>query len=394
MLDRSFEFARGSEWRREQLLTTEARLAGLDLFPVRMFELQPQPDGDFNLTFHGAEREGLGTSKWEGLVSLLRGLPYQAVYPELYDLGGRGLNWRSMVRWDDEKRRIFTEISAPVAQDPRYRYGIYLQGLNENWNITNTIVPAAPAPAGVNLEKAIGGAEIHSFVSGRWQWSAAAEYSYRRFRKPVGIPAQAVPFFSNGSAIALRSSIQGSLIRDPENRFTLDSKATGELGTFFTGPLGRYGRLQGSLCAHWFPEPRGDDFETQVTLRAGGTRGAVPFDELFILGFDRDNDLWLRGHPGLTNGEKGDAPLGRNYVLYNAEVDKIAYNGSLLIVRAGPFLDSGDIYDPSGFFGSPRWLWDTGIQAKFRVLGSIEFVLGYGRDLRSGRNSLFTTVSH
>jgi hypothetical protein len=119
----------------------------------------------------------------------------------------------------------------------------------------------------------------------------------------------------------------------------------------------------------------------------------VPFDELFMLGFDRDNDLWMRGHPGLRDGEKGNAPLGRNYVLVNAETDKIVYRGTLFTVKAGPFLDSGDIYDPSGYFGSSRWLWDTGIQAKVRVLGSFEFVLGYGKDLRSGQNSFFTTVS-
>jgi hypothetical protein len=226
-----------------------------------------------------------------------------------------------------------------------------------------------------------------------WQWDAGAEYSYRKFRNPLGIPAQAAPLFTNGSAIAVRSSVQRFLIRFPEDRFTLDSSATGEIGTFFGGSLNRYARIQGSLQAHWLPESRGNDFETQFGLRAGRTFGNVPFDELFMLGFDRDNDLWMRGHPGLRDGEKGNAPLGRNYILANAETDKIVYRGTFFTVKAGPFLDSGDIYDPSGYFGSSRWLWDTGVQAKIRVLGSFEFVLGYGKDLRSGQNSFFTTVS-
>jgi len=155
----------------------------------------------------------------------------------------------------------------------------------------------------------------------------------------------------------------------------------------------RYGRLQGSLAATWFPEARGEDYEVQVKLRGGRSFGKVPFDELLMLGFDRDNDLWLRGHPGLHNGQKGDAPLGRNYILTNWELDKVLYNGALFTLKAGPILDSGDIYDPSGYFGSPKWLWDTGIQAKVRLLSSFEFVLGYGKDLRSGKNSFFTTVS-
>ena len=391
VLDRAFAFSRGSTWGRDQFLATEAQLESFDLFPRARFDLEVQPDGSFDLKFHGSERNTWGATKWEGLLSLVRGLPYQSVYPEFYDLGGKGLNWRSLVRWDDEKRRVFTEIAAPLAENPAMRYRVYLQGLNENWDLTNTITPATVA--GVNLEKAIAGAEFQNIASGMWQWDAGAEYSYRKFRNPLGIPAQAAPLFTNGSAIAVRSSVQRFLIRFPEDRFTLDSSAAGEIGTFFGGPLNRYARIQGSLQAHWLPESRGNDFETQFSLRAGRTFGNVPFDELFMLGFDRDNDLWMRGHPGLRDGEKGNAPLGRNYILANAETDKIVYRGTFFTVKAGPFLDSGDIYDPSGYFGSSRWLWDTGVQAKIRVLGSFEFVLGYGKDLRSGQNSFFTTVS-
>jgi hypothetical protein len=157
--------------------------------------------------------------------------------------------------------------------------------------------------------------------------------------------------------------------------------------------LGRYGRLEGTLAARWLPKARGDDYETQVSLRGGRTIGDVPFDELFTLGFDRDTPLWLRGHPGLEDAQKGNAPLGRNYVLVNAETDKIVYRNGIFTVKAGPFLDTGKTYDPSGYFGSPKWLWDTGVQAKIRVLGGVQIVLGYGKDLRSGRNSFFTTVT-
>lgn len=393
LLDRAFAFSPGSEWRRDQFLTTQARLKGLDLFPHMLFELEAQTDGSFDLRFHGRERNGWGSTKWEGLISLLRGLPYQSVYPEFYNLDRRGLNWRSLVRWDDEKRRVFTEIAAPLGASPERRYRIYFEGRNENWDLTNTIVPSAASSARLNLEKAVAGAEIQSIVSGRWQWKSGVEFSHRKFRNLAGISAQTAPFFTNGAAIALRSRVQHSLVRFPEARFTLDSSVTGEFGTFFENPLSKYGRIEGSLPAKWFPGARGEDYEMQADLRVGRTFGKVPFDELFILGFDRDNDLWLRGHPGLRNGEKGNAPLGRNYVLANWEMDKIVYDGALFTLRAGPFLDSGKIYDPSGHFGSPKWLWDFGVQVKIRLLGSLEFVLGYAKDLRSGNSSFFTTVS-
>ena len=393
LLDRAFAFSRGNEWRRDQFLTTRARLESLDLFPHMLFELEAQADGSFNLRFHGSERNGRGSTKWKGLISLLRGLPYQSVYPEFYNLDRGGLNWRSLVRWDDEKRRVFSEIAAPIAENPAMRYRIYFEGRNENWDLRNTIVPSTPSSAHLNLQTAVLGAEIQSVVSVRWQWKTGVEYSYRKFRNVAGVPPQTAAFFTNGSAIALRSRVARSLIRFPERRFTLDSSANGEFGTFFENPLGRYGRIEGSLPLDWFPQARGEDYEMRGDLLGGRTFGKVPFDELFLLGFERDNDLWLRGHPGLRNGEKGNAPLGRNYVLANWEMNKIVYKGAFFTVKAGPFVDSGKIYDPSGNFGSPKWLWDTGIQAKIRLFGSLEFVLGYGKDLRSGNNSFFTTVT-
>jgi hypothetical protein len=357
------------------------------------FDLQAQPDGSFELGFHAAERDGWGDTKLEGILSLLRGLPYQSVYPEFYNLGRSGLNWRSFVRWDAQKRRVFAEIAAPLEQSPAIRYGIYFEGRNENWDLTNTLAPSLASPAHLNLEKAAAGAKIQFIESGRWQWNAGVEYSYRTIRDLTAIPAQTAPFFTNGSEIALLSGIGRSLVRFPERRFTLDANATGELGTAFANSLGKYGHLEGSLTVNWFPEARGEDYEMKAGLKGGRTFGNVPFDKLFMIGFDRDNDLLLRGHPGLRNGERGNAPLGRNFALANWELDKIVYKGAFFTLKAGPFLDSGKISDPSGYFGSPKWLWDTGIQTKIRVLGSFEFVLGYGKNLRSGNNSFYTTVS-
>ena len=181
-------------------------------------------------------------------------------------------------------------------------------------------------------------------------------------------------------------------MRYPERRFTMKGAVSGEAGTFFGSSLGRYSKLNGDLDSRWLPQSRGDDYETHIRLRSGGTFGNVPLDELYVLGFDRDTDLWMRGHPGLAGGEKGNAPLGREYALVNSEVDKIVYRAPFVTFRVGPFLDSGKVADPSGYFGSPKWMSDTGAQLKIRVLGSLEFVLGYGKDLRSGKNSFFTTV--
>lgn len=393
LLDRAFTFSPGSEWTGDAYLTTQARLNALDVYSRMFFELQAHEDNSFALVFRGTEQTPLGGSKLLAAATVLRDLPFQAVDPEFYNLGCAGLNWTSSYRWDDQKRRVLTELAAPLYQNPKFRYRLYFEGRNENWNLSNTFLPSTPQLARLNLERIASGAEIRFIESGRWQWTAGAEYSYREFRNLQGISAAGAPFFTNGSSVALRSSFERWLIRFPERRFTLDSTASAELGTFFRYPLGRYGQLQGTLAGRWLPKPRGDDYETQVSLHAGRTIGDVPFDQLFILGFDRDTLLWLRGHPSLQDGQKGNAPLGRDYLLVNSETDKILYRNGLIALKAGPFLDTGKTYDSSAFFGSPKWLWDTGVQTKIKVLGQFQIVLGYGKDLRSGRNSFFTTVT-
>jgi tetratricopeptide (TPR) repeat protein len=393
VLDRAFTFSPGMPWRLRQFLTTQARLRALDLFPLMRFDLVTRPDALFDLEFHATERVGWGNSRLEGATSVLRGLPYQSISPEFYNLGHSGANWLSLVRWDPQKRRVFTEIAAPLEENPATRYSIYFDGRNENWDLTNTLVPSTPSQASLNLEKAAAGAKIQFIEDGLWRWNAGLEYSYRRFRNLFAIPAQVTHFFTNGSAIGLQSGIERSLVRFPERRFTLDVNAGGEIGTFFGSALGRYGRIVGGVSANWLPRARGEDYDMKADLKGGRTFGNVPFDELFMVGFDRDNDLWLRGHPGLRKGEKGNAPLGRTFALLNLDADKIAYSNGFLTIKVGPFLDTGTISDPSGYFGSPKWLWDTGAQTKIRVLGSFEVILGYGKNLRDGNNSLFTRVS-
>ena len=392
ILDRAFTFSPGEIWTRESFLATQARLQALDLYPGMYFALQPHDDNSFDLAVHASERQTLPTNRWEVLLSFFRELPYQAIHPEFYDLDHAGLTWTSTYRWDDQKRLVSSELTAPLFANPAIRYRLYFDGRNENWNLTNSFLPSSPAFSRLNLQKAAAGAELRFLQGGFWQWTAGVEYSYRDFRNLYGLAPQAAPFFSSGSSIALRSSLQRWLIRFPERRFTLQASANGELGTFYRDPLGRYARAEGTLAARWLPKARGDDYDTQISLHSGGTSGYVPFDELFTLGFDRDTPLWLRGHPGLQDGQKGNAPLGRDYVLVNAETSKVLYRNGFFTVKAGPFLDTGDVYDPSGYFGSTHWLWDTGLQTKISVLNRFQIVLGYGKDLRTGRNSFFTTV--
>jgi hypothetical protein len=376
----------------DALLGAEARIDNLGIYPRRRVELTPTATGNYDLTLHLPERNGWGESRWEGALSLLSGLPYATLYPEVYDLGHRAVNGTSLLRWDSAKRRAYVSLSTPLLRDPKVRFQVYFDGRNENWNLTHTFFGGGAPLSDLNVRRVAGGAQLRSVVNGRWGWSTGLEVASRTFPNLRRASTAEKFFFADGESLAYWGRVDRALLRRPERRFTMDSSAEARIGREFVTTVGSFGTLRGSLRARWFPLAKGDDRETQVQLRAGATFGHRPFDELFQLGIERDNDLWLRGHAGTSEGRKGAAPLGRRYFLANWETDKNVYRNGFFTVKIGPFVDSGAIADSSGLFGSQRWLWDAGAQCKIGLLGSLTVNLSYGRDLRGGRNVFYATV--
>jgi tetratricopeptide (TPR) repeat protein len=391
--DRAVAFNAPQVLTADALLTTQARLDNLGIFSSRRMELSPVDSGNYDATLHLAERNGWGDSKVEGIVSLFSGLPYATVYPEFYNLGRDAVNLTSLARWDSEKRRISLSLSMPMYGDPGLRLRLYADARNENWNLSQTFLGAGTLLTDLNMRRTAVGVEVHSIMNGRRSWSAGAEIANRNFRNLSGLslPAERT-FFTGATSVAGWLGIQQTLLFVPERRFTLDSSAEAKAGREFADSLGPFATLRGSLRADWLPRAKGDDYEMQAQIRAGATAGKATLDELFELGIERDNELWLRGHAGTIDGRKGSAPLGRRFFLANWEMDKNLYQNGFLTLKLGPFLDSGAVADSSGLFGSRHWLWDAGAQCKVRVLGSLTVVLSYGRDLRGGRNAFYGTV--
>jgi tetratricopeptide (TPR) repeat protein len=379
----------------DALLGAEARLDNLEIYPHRREDLTPAGDGNYDATFHMAERNLWDDTWWMGALTWLSGLPYATVYPQVFNLEQEAINVTSLLRWDSEKRRAFVDGSMPLLHQSRYRLHIYFDGRNENWNLTNTFFGGGPALSDLNVRRVAGGAELHSVMSGRWSWSTGIGIANRSFRNlTLEAAAAGKTFFTGGNSLSYWGRVDRSLLRIPEHRFTIDGSGEGRVGREFATGLGSYGAVRGSLTAHWLPQATGDDYEMLARVRAGEAFGDIPFDELYQLGIERDNDLWLRGHVGTDDGRKGAAPLGRRYFLANWEVDKRVYSNGIFTVKLGPFVDNGAIADSSGLFGSQKWLWDTGARCKIRVLSSVTVVLIYGRDLRGGKNVFYGTALH
>jgi tetratricopeptide (TPR) repeat protein len=391
LLDRAFAFSPASSLQLAALRTSEARLDALGIFPRYHFDLQAREDGKFNLLFRNHEKNGWGQNKWEGLILLFRGLPWQGMNPEFYNLRHSAINFVSMWRWDAEKRRLSAVLSAPMGSKPGREYGINLDLRNENWNIVDSFSGPTPLLGSLNLRREAIGAQFASVVSGRWNWSAGGELSHRDFRSIFHGVALSDNLLARGYQLKQLSQVGVQIWDQPERRITFNGGLSSELGRIWSQPGHAFLKIQPSLKFHWFPLPQGDDYEIQHRIRAGRTVGDVPFDELFMLGLNPDRDLWMRGHIATRSGRKGSGPLGRNYFLSNWEADKNVYHNGLINLKLGPFVDTGQVTDSLPGLGSHKWLWDAGAQLKVHMLG-FGVALSYGRDLRSGNDAWYLSM--
>jgi len=391
LLDHAFAFAPGTVLRGSELQTSEAKVIGLNIFPSSRFDLEARADEKFDVVFRARERNGWGANKWEGLFSLFRGLPFQTIHPEFFNIRRQAINSVSLIRWDSEKRRVWTTLSGPISADPKWRYRIELDLRNENWEIRNSSDGAAPLQGALKLRKQAFVAGVTSIVNGRWNWSTGVELSRRQFRNVNAGSALTPTLLAEGLQLKHLGQLNYELVRVPERRLIVRTAVSSELGRIWSHRSQAFAKLQGSIETRWSPQASGDDYEMQGRIRAGKTFGQIPFDELFVLSIERDNDLWLRAHRGTHDGRKGSAPLGGSYFLSNWELDKNVYSHGLITLKLGPFLDTGRISDSSPGLGSNGWLWDVGAQVKIRVFG-LGVAFSYGRDLRSGGDVFYVSL--
>jgi len=388
LLDRRLAFAAGEQLELRNLLTSRARIENLGIFVAPDVRLAARDGGDFDAVLNLAERDGFGSNRWAALASVFSGAGYQTVYPQYFNFRQSAINFSSLLRWDDQKRRAALDITGPLLGNRKRSYRIGCDLRNENWAIRRSFTGVAPVLATLNLRRAVAVAEIRSVESGSWQWSTGVEISDRDYRSvsfgTALTPQQLMP----GPQLKALASTDYTLWRIPEHRLVVETSMSAQLARVWSQTPGVYSQLEGQLAARWLPKIAGDDFRTEVRVQGGGALGSVPFDELHMLGMERDNDLWLRAHIGTRDGIKGSAPLGTEYFLSNVEVDKNLYSNGLITVKLSPFLDTGTISGVSAELATRKWLWDAGLEFKVRVLGvGMSFV--WGRDLRMGNNALY-----
>jgi tetratricopeptide (TPR) repeat protein len=388
LLDHSFAFSPASRLTLKELSTTKARLDLMAVFSSYRFELQPRQDGDFDLLFHSVERDGWGSSISVKLLSLLREIPYQTVHLDLFNFSGSGSNLESFYRWDSRKRRAFVSFSSPLKGNPKWRFRLWMDARNENWDIPKD--PPAASSVLFKLRSGELGAGVASVIDDRWAWHSGVSISERRLvPSPLGNPGPG-ELFADGLSLKYETGATRRLIYLPEKRLNVELSAAAQVGRVLRRVPDPYLKMDGGVKWDWFPRARGDDYHLFGSLRAGDILGRPPVVEFYSLGMERDNSLYLRGHPGTLEGMKGTGPLGRGFVLVNSELDKIVHQGGFWKVSVGPLFDFGKTYDRSTGLGSREWLWDAGLQSKVVILRTLTFTFSCGWDLRTGKAALYT----
>ncbi len=393
ILDRAFAFSPAGQLTLEDFRTTRARLERLEIYPRCHFELQPKPDQKFDLLFHPLEKNGWGENRLEKAFSIFQNIPSLSIRLDLYNLRQSAANSESQFRFDSQKLRAFTQFSAPLGGNPSWRYRFYLGGRKENWNLTRSFQAEFPLPGDLRLQHLSAGLEVGQQINWRWTWKSGMEITYRDFLNPPLVPKKSEHLFTSGTSIKYKSMVERYLLRIPERRITARSFATFETGKLFGSSLDGFSKFQGGAKMEWFPRSKGEDFAVHSQFRAGAAGGGLPFDELFILGLESDNDLWLRAHVATRDRKRGSGFLGTNYLLFNSEFDKRIYQHALLDLYLGPSLDTGKIYDPEKIFGSKAWLWDLGILLKVHIRLGPKVIFSYGKDLQTGRNGFYVTTT-
>ncbi len=358
IVDRAFTFSRGGILTLDDYRTTLSRLEAAGVFSRYRFELSGAAGDRFDVTLRAAEHHGTNPLSW------LRGLPYQTVFADYSNIGYKAINLESMLRWDPNKRRVNAALSAPLRGDPKWRVRMGLDGRQEKWT---------DGKDAFRMSRVEATAEVRSVPSDRWNWTGGIALSERHFSNS----------FASGVGLKYLASATHRFVQDTDRQLSVDSSLSLQSGTMLNSGCQQFLKFQNSLSVRWRPFPKHQDHEVTAKIQLGRAFGTPPFDELFVMGLDRDSNLLLRAHPTTSAGVENSQFAGRSFALANTDFQRVLRKSGLVRFSAGPFFDAG--HGPI----SRNWLLDTGVLLRVTALGVLTLDVSYGKSLTDGRQAFF-----
>jgi hypothetical protein len=363
-----------------RLTQTEQNLRRLRIFSEPRFEITPSPANEYRLIVRAPVMSQPLAGIAGRMLTMLRGLPYQQINFDWLNIDRRAINFTSLWRWDPDKRRIAVNYRVPL---PRSVYAIWTDLRDETWELSWSGLGAG----NFDVRSAAVGGEIEFELMGGNRWTPGFQLSRHTFRG-----ARSQQSLTNSSVWEVRNRFDFTRRRYVERRVHVDSSVTVRAGRIFSQNSSRLVGAEFNVAAHWLPQQRDDLYTVIGRVRAGAVSGQLPADSFYILAMERDTDLWLRGHVGTRSGRKGSAPMGTRFALAQMEVTRRLLRIPFVRVDVGPFLDTGNVGGEPRF-GSRGWLYDTGAQVVLTTQGGFRLSVIYGRDIRDGRNVIYTALS-
>jgi hypothetical protein len=380
----------------EALQASRIDVERLRVYGAYRLELVPTEDERFDLRFQALEGGELHRGWLGRLLPMARSLPFQAVHVDYPNIRASAFRFDSLWRWDRNKKRALLSLEGPLFRDPRWRAELTSDLRDEIWDVSGE-TSGNRIPNAFLMRREELSVRATRRVTSRLIAGAGFTYTQRRFPETVGfhsdaaapqLSASSVP--QGGHSGHLSGTLQYWAIHLPDRRFHLWSSVTTDVGRFLGN--GNYLRARMDWRAAWSPDAAGV-WNVETHLRGAKSGGRVPFDHLFVIGMERDHDVWLRGRAATRRGRKGASPLARDYVVAQTHAARELYRHPALRVSAGPFLDAGKGWDPGGPFGSRSVLVDAGMQVDLRLLTGVKVNFVYGRNLRDGSGVFYSAVS-
>ena len=368
---------RYSEWK-----TTEARLFETDNFTNVGLELEPTRDDRYNAVVRTTTKTN---SPADILFGLVKGLPFQMSYLDLWNLNNSGINFNGLYRWAADRRRGGGGFKVPLPIGGLLSLEFGSLWRFERWNLSPTIRPELLPKAHLIYKDTAMGIGVKYIPNYRVE--LAAGFIYRNRAASGELPQV---YTNNLNTGQFNAGVNLYLIdRKYQNQLRVTAFAARRAiigNTQFTGGTAE---LDNRVT---LAKDTGTYFDWAI--KGGTSRGLLPIENYFVLGIDAPTTAnLLRGHRTFLDGQYGAGPIGSDFVLLNTDFNRrlktIPFFNTLnipyFVVKGDIFFDAAKTWDRNDVFKPSKLLLDTGVGLRFET-PTYSFNLIYGKSLRDGNN--------
>ena len=385
---RALTFGPGEVLTYDAWKTTQARLFKSRLFSNVGLDVEPSgPEDLYNTIVRTSNRNN---TPREILIDLMRGLPIETTYLDLWDIGFSGISWRSNFRWDNNRRRLHGALIVPLPLPSLPIVEFRDTWRSERWDLGPSIRDVFAPEATFNYKVNSAGVDLNLTPVHQVEIDMGFEYRNRDATGSIAVLGMDDRNSATLNFGLVLNTVDGRYNNQLRFRGFLARKTL--LGDFsFSG-----GSVEIANRIHITEDAR-TGFNWSVT--GGTSRGDLPIDHYFILGLTSLTDHRLRAHVAFESGRYGKAPMGTDFVLLNTEIEHRlvtiplfnALSIPLIEIKALGFFDSAKTYDRQRVFRQGEWFNDVGAGLRFETPTGA-FTLLYGRDTHGGENIVYGYV--